>query len=148
MQADRVSLKIALLEFGFDNLSAVLNGCNDSIDVAFDYTNSGSAIAAGTQTKFNIVADANGNGIYDITDPIIDSIVTTNSIPKGSSGSFSTTLSQTQFAGGEICNLIVMLDSNSSCVCDTTFASTTVSIDMQLVGDTICDNDTSHNTTN
>ena len=130
-------------EFGFDNLSAVLNGCNDSIDVAFDYTNSGSAIAAGTQTKFNIVADANGNGIYDITDPIIDSIVTTNSIPKGSSGSFSTTLSQTQFAGGEICNLIVMLDSNSSCVCDTTFASTTVSIDMQLVGDTICDNDTS-----
>ena len=126
------------------SLTAELNGCNDSLDITFDYVNNGSKIIQGTQTLFKLYADINGNGIIDVTDPIFDTLVYTDSINKGQTGTINYKTIATKYAAGEICDIIVSLDSASSCVCDTNFEAASVNLNMMLQDDTLCDNDTTN----
>ena len=124
------------------NVATVLNGCTDSLDITFNYVNNGTKINQGTQTVFKFYADTNGNGTLDASDPIFDSLVMTDSINQGQTGTINFKTIATKYTGGEICDIIVSLDSASSCVCDTNFTVLPISLDMMLQDDTLCDNDT------
>ncbi|MEN8928144.1 MAG: Ig-like domain-containing protein, partial [Flavobacteriales bacterium] len=142
LDEDREAFTVTKGDLSLNSISTVLDGCTDSIDINFGFTNNGTNIANGTPTVFKIYVDVNGNGIADPTDPIFDSIVYTDSIPRGATGTINLSTSAANYTVAEICNLVVQVDSMSSCVCDTASVALPVTLNMNLKDSTLCAIDT------